>query len=269
MGTTGLIFAAIAIAWLAYLVPHFVRRRDDESLPDVDPADRFADSMRIIRNGTAPLLDQDLERIPTYEVSTPHTRRAAIRDLHRQEMVAAARRRRVLLVLLATLSLVVGLCATGIVDWWTLAVPGGLLVAFVIGARVSVGAIRRSLDARYEQIRNGSNESTIFLSREDLAAVTAAAAAAGKAGSSAADGTRSKTDPSKSGGALWDPVPITKPTYVSKPLAPRTVRTIDLSGPTVAATAQPAVPVTADPPEAAPDAHEETEGDEQREVATA
>jgi hypothetical protein len=263
VGTTGLIFAAIAIAWLAYLVPHFVRRRDDESLPDVDPADRFADSMRIIRNGTAPLLDQDLERIPTYEVSTPHTRRAAIRDLHRQEMVAAARRRRVLLVLLATLSLVVGLCGTGIVDWWTLAIPGGLLVAFVIGARISVGAIRRSLDARYEQIRNGSNESTIFLSREDLAAVTGAKA------SPSAEGSRTKTDPSKSVGALWDPVPITKPTYVSKPLAPRTVRTIDLSGPTVAATtARPTVPVTADPPEPA-DAREETEGDEQREAATA
>ena len=265
MGTTGLIFAAIAIAWLAYLVPHFVRRRDDESLPDVDPADRFADSMRIIRNGTAPLLDQDLERIPTYEVSTPHTRRAAIRDLHRQEMVAATRRRRVLLVLLATLSLVVGLCATGILGWWTLAIPGGSLVAFVIGARMSVGAIRRSLDARYEQIRSGSNESTIFLSREDLAAVTAA-----KGGASAAEGSRTKTDPSKSVGALWDPVPITKPTYVSKPLAPRTVRTIDLSGPTVAATtARPSVPVTADPPDPAPDAQEGVEGDEQREAATA
>jgi hypothetical protein len=261
VGTTGLIFAAIAIAWLAYLVPHFVRRRDDESLPDVDPADRFADSMRIIRNGTAPLLDQDLERIPTYEVSTPHTRRAAIRDLHRQERVAAARRRRVLLVLLATLSLVVGLCATGILAWWTLAVPSGLLVAFVIGARVSVGAIRRSLDARYQQIRNGSNESTIFLSREDLAAVTAAKSAG------SADSARTKTDPSKSVGALWDPVPITKPTYVSKPLAPRTVRTIDLSGPTPATTARPTVPVTADPPE--PEVQGEAEGDEQREVATA
>jgi hypothetical protein len=264
VGTTGLIFAAIAIAWLAYLVPHFVRRRDDESLPDADPADRFADSMRIIRNGTAPLLDQDLERIPTYEVSTPHTRRAAIRDLHRQEMVAAARRRRVLLVLLATLSLVVGLGATGIVDWWTVAIPGGLLVAFAIGARISVGAIRRSVDARYSQIRNGSNESTIFLSREDLAAVTGAATSP-----STADGTRTKADPTKSVGALWDPVPITKPTYVSKPLAPRTVRTIDLSGPTVAATtAQPTVPVTADPPDPA-DAQGEAEGDEQREAATA
>ena len=111
---------------MAYLVPHFVRRRDDEVVADVvDPADRFADSMRIIRNGTAPLLDQDLERIPTYEVSTPSTRRAAIRDLHRQVVVAAARRRRVLLVLLAALSLVVGLCAVGIAPWWALAIPGG------------------------------------------------------------------------------------------------------------------------------------------------
>jgi hypothetical protein len=263
VGTTGLIFAAIAIAWLAYLVPHFVRRRDDESVPDVDPAARFADSMKIIRNGTAPLLDQDLERIPTYEVSTPHTRQAAIRDLHRQERVAAARRRRVLLVLLASLSLVVGLSATGITPWWSLAIPGVLLVAFVIGARHSVGAIRRSLDARYAQIRNGSTESTIFLRREDLAALTGA-----RTGSTAAE-SRAKTDP-RSVGALWDPVPITKPTYVSKPLAPRTVRTIDLSGPTVAATtARPTVPVTADPPAAETGAPGELDGDGQREVATA
>ena len=265
MGTTGLIFAAIAIASLAYLVPHFVRRREDESVPDVDPAERFADSMRIIRNGTAPLLDQDLERIPTYEVSTPHTRQAAIRDLHRQEVVAAARRRRVLLVLLAGLSLMIGLCATAITPWWSLAIPAGLLAAFVVGARLSVKAIRRSLDRRYAQIRSGSNESTIFLSREDLAAVTAA-----RAGSSASTESRSRSEPSRSIGALWDPVPITKPTYVSKPLAPRTVRTIDLSGPTVAATtARPPVPVTADPPDAEAEAGEVADGDQQREAATA
>ena len=33
VGTTGVIFAAIAIAWLAYLVPHFVRRREDDRVP--------------------------------------------------------------------------------------------------------------------------------------------------------------------------------------------------------------------------------------------
>jgi len=102
------IFAAIAIAWLAYLVPHFVRRRDDEPAEESTPADRFSESMRIVRHGTAPLLDQDLAEIQTYEVSTPQTRRAAVNDLRRLEAAAAGRRRRVLLVLLAALSGAIG-----------------------------------------------------------------------------------------------------------------------------------------------------------------
>ncbi len=259
MGTTGLIFAAIAIAWLAYLVPHFVRRRDDEPLTAVDPPDRFSDSMRIIRNGTAPLVDQDLAQIPKYEVSTPHTRRAAIKDLCRQERRAAARRRRVLMVLLAGFSVVAGVCAAGVTPWWSLTIPGGLLLVFVVVARISVRVIRRSLDARYRQIRHGSNESTIFLSREDLKG----------AGLDKVPATsrKSKTDPSE--GGLWDPVPITVPTYVSKPLAPRTVRTIDLSGPGVTASTRPEVPVTADAPERVGEAVPENEGDEARNAASA
>jgi hypothetical protein len=263
VGTTGLIFAAIAIAWLAYLVPHFVRRRDDEPAIDVDPSDRFSDSMRIIRNGTAPLLDQDLAQIPKYEVSTPQTRRAAIKDLRRQERVAAARRRRVLLVLLAGLSVVVGTCAAGLTPWWSLAIPAGLLLTFVVVARISVTVIRRSLDARYRQIRHGSNESTIFLSREDLVG-----AKDGK-DSVAPPKAKSKSKPVDDAGALWDPVPITVPTYVSKPLAPRTVRTIDLSGPGVTASARPQVPVTADAPETAEESLPETDGEDTREAATA
>jgi hypothetical protein len=35
-------------------------------------------------------------------------------------------------------------------------------------------------------------------------------------------------------GTLWDPLPVTLPTYVSKPRATRSVRTIDLSAPGVA-----------------------------------
>jgi hypothetical protein len=33
------------------------------------------------------------------------------------------------------------------------------------------------------------------------------------------------------GGSLWDPLPVTLPTYVTKPAARRTVRTIDLGEP--------------------------------------
>jgi hypothetical protein len=261
VGTTGLIFAAIAIAWLAYLVPHFVRRRDDEPVTAVDPPDRFSDSMRIVRNGTAPLVDQDLAQIPKYEVSTPQTRQAAIKDLRRQERVAAARRCRVLIVLLAGLSGVVGTCATGLTPWWSLTIPGGLLLIFVLVARISVVVIRRSLDARLRQIRHGSNESTIFLSREDLL------------GAGAAKGTppaaKSKSAPAEDAGSLWDPVPITVPTYVSKPLAPRTVRTIDLSGPGITASPRPQVPVTADAPETPTEEVSETGGEPGRKAASA
>ena len=70
--------------------------------------------------------------------------------------------------------------------------------------------------------------------------------------------SQAQADPPSRAGALWDPVPITMPTYVSKPLAPRTVRTIDLSGPTVAARPPDPVPVTADPPEPGPMRREPT-----------
>jgi hypothetical protein len=120
-------------------------------------------------------------------------------------------------------------------------------------ARVSVRVIRRSLDARYRQIRHGSNESTIFLSREDLLGADEE--------KESASSRKSKTDPAKEAGALWDPVPITVPTYVSKPLAPRTVRTIDLSGPGVTASTRPQVPVTADAPETAESAPSESDDD--------
>ena len=165
-----MIFAAIAIAWLAYLVPHFVRRRDgDELLEDSDPADRFSDSMRIVRHGTAPLLDQDLEEIASFEVSTPQTRRAAVNDLRRLGRLAASRRRRVLLVLMAALSAVIGLCAAHLIPWWSTAIPGGLLLIFIVVARISVRVMLRRLDRRYREIRQGNNESTIFLSRKDFA----------------------------------------------------------------------------------------------------
>ena len=231
MGTTGLIFGAIAIAWLAYLVPHFVRRREDDPVDEQRPEDRFSHSMRVVRHGTAPLLDQDLTEIGAYEVSTPTTRRAAISDLRRLERLAARRRRRVLVTLMLALTAVLVVATLGWVPWWATAIPGGVVLAFLVVARFSVRALRRSLDRRYELIRRGGAEVTVLINRGSVTPEEVAAAdpAPGKA----------------SAGALWDPVPITMPTYVSKPLAPRTVRTIDIAGPSPAANAN-GLPVTAD-----------------------
>jgi hypothetical protein len=258
VGTTGVIFAAIAVAWLAYLVPHFVRRRDEEDLDQSDPADRFSDSMRIVRYGTAPLLDHDLEEIAPFEVSTPQTRRAAVNDLRRLEAVASSRRRRVLLGLMAALSAVVGLCGAHLIPWWSAAIPGGLLLIFVVIARISVQVMRTRLDVRYGEIRHGNNESTIFLSREDFS-------------TSGSDPHRSsgKSETASRPGTLWEPIPITVPTYVSKPLAPRTVRTIDLSGPGATSSARHEGPVTADAPDAPSDSSQAVKGEESRKSASA
>jgi hypothetical protein len=234
------IFGAIAIAWLAYLVPHFVRHREDEQIDEPELDNRFADSMRIVRTGAAPLLNQDLEQIQTFEVSTPQTRRAAVADLRRLQRLAASRRRRVLLGLMAVVSATLGVCAVGLLPRWVAAIPGGLLLIFVVVARISLRSMRESLDARYRRIRRGSDEQTVFLSRHEVSSPGARQSV--------------KTEKPKpevvTSGALWDPVPITMPTYVSKPLAPRTVRTIDLSGPEVASSLSAEVPVTADAPPA-------------------
>ena len=237
MGTTGLIFAGIAIAWLAYLVPHFVRRRDGEPDVEREAVDPFSDSVRILRHDTAPLLDQDLAELREFEVSTPVTRRAAIADLRRLEQVAASRRRRVLSGLFAVLCAVISVASMSWVPWWTVAIPGGLVLLFVVVSRVSVRAMRRDLDARYVAISRGSDEKTIMISRKDAAFEGKKK----KAKKGPKDATESDGKP-----GLWDPLPITVPTYVSKPLAPRTVRTIDLSAPDVTSSGRQSVPVTAD-----------------------
>jgi hypothetical protein len=248
VGTTGVIFGAIAIAWLAYLVPHFAGRRDDDLSEELGIDNRFSDSTRIVRTGSAPLLNQDLEQIQTFEVSTPQTRRAAVADLRRLTRLAASRLRRVLLILMALLSATIGVCAVELIPWWSVTVPGGLLLIFVIVARFSVRNMRQRLDSRYHSIRRGSEEVTVFLNlgQKEKAPDTDG-------------GTSAPVEPAMKPGALWDPVPITMPTYVSKPLAPRTVRTIDLSGPATVSFASPELPVTAD---AQPDA--DVESEEQR-----
>jgi hypothetical protein len=122
-----------------------------------------------------------------------------------------------------------------VIPWWGVAVPGGLLLIFVIVARFSVRTMRKNLDSRYHSIRRGSEEVTIFLNLGQKAKNPAGAGA-----------NSGRAEPGIGPGALWDPVPITMPTYVSKPLAPRTVRTIDLSGPAAVSSASPELPVTAD-----------------------
>lgn len=232
----------IAAAWLVYLVPYFLRRQADPASDEVDPAEPFSATVTIVRRGTSLATADEGAAV----VSTPLTRRAALHELTQIDRLAATRRRRVLMFLALVLLAVSVPTALGLLAWWTPLVPAGLLLLFVVVARFSVRAMRRDLDVRAQRVREASDEKTVaiaVLSEED----------------GGAEASIELTAPVSRPGSLWDPIPITAPTYVSKPLAPRTVRTIDLSAPVAPASA---VPVTAEPlPEQIAD-----DGDERRAV---
>ncbi len=226
VGMTGLIFAVIAAAWLMYLIPYFLRNRGDDLAEEAASEIPFSASVTIVRSGTS--LAEAAEG--TAAVSTPLTRRAMLRELHLRDRDAAQRRRRLLIFLLVVQLIVAGLAWFGIGAWWGAVIPAVLIAAFLVVARFSVRAMRADLARRAEEIRECPDEATvaISLSASDVAEH---------------EHSIELSVPVNRVASLWDPIPITRPTYVSKPLAPRTVRTIDLSAPVLMA----GIPVTADP----------------------
>ncbi|NNG21275.1 hypothetical protein HJ590_17280 [Naumannella sp. ID2617S] len=236
MGTTGLIFGAIVAAWLAYLVPMYLRRNQNNARPQVDPEARFSNSVQIVRDGNAAFGAGTGEEEDAALVSTPLTRRAAVTEIWQTERRMAGRRRNVLVGLGLLLIALTVTSALGHTPWWSLAIPGGLIVAFVGVARFSVRAMHRQFEARLAQVRSGDEEDTVAISREGLVKAEPRQSAVTEVELGAPEGTP---------GTLWGPLPVTRPTYVQAPVAPRTVRTIDLSAPVSAS--EP--PVTADGPE--------------------
>lgn len=225
MGFTGLVFGAIAAIWLVYLVPYFLRHRG-EDLEVGESEVPFSTAVTIVTPG-ASLAEADPG---TAEISTPLTRRAQLRELTQIDVRAAQRRRRVLMVLLLGQLVVATLVLLQILLWWAVTIPAGLIVVFLMIARFSVRAMRADLERRAAAIRECPSEDTVAISLTPADVATHAHAV-------------ELTGPIVPVGSLWEPIPITRPTYVSKPLPARTVRTVDLSAPVLA----PALPVTADP----------------------
>lgn len=227
-----MVFAGIAVLWLVFLVPWLVARAE-APLDDGDAsAEQLTDSGRILRQA---VLDYQPAEA---DVSTPLTRKAALAELRMVARRAARRRRRVLLALMLTLTLLAAGWAFSVVPWWTMLVPVGLIGVFLGVARFSVVAMHARLDARAQQIRDGwiCENTDIMVLADDEESVRLELSV-------------DLATESLSHGSLWEPIPVTAPTYVSAPLVPRTVRTIDLSAP---APAKPVVPTA--------DALDETQG---------
>ncbi|MGZ0151298.1 divisome protein SepX/GlpR [Kribbella sp. WER1] len=226
MGTTGLIYVAIVAAWAAYLVPMWLKRGDEARRKPVVPS---SDEARV--------LSRDPSR-PRYVVRPAGS--AAADDPsppkryipNRARRVAAMRRRRVLSILTLSLLSVVGLAGLAIVPWWSVAVPGATIGGFVVLTRVQLrrqardraaaAAERRTrVRAKHDRGPAGKPAPTpdeeLTIEVKLPAEPTPAPAPAAKEDKPAAEG-------------LWDPVPVTLPTYVMKEKAPdRTVRTISLT----------------------------------------
>jgi cytochrome c-type biogenesis protein CcmH/NrfG len=213
---SALIFAALAVAWAAYLIPQALRHHEDAVRSR--SVDRFSQTMRVLAR-REPVSRRDARlvvspgRVPSAPiVTTKHTstisRARTLEQVSREAMNRAARRRRrVLALLMVSLLATVGIAAYGLVEWWYVAIPAGLLIAWLVACRLMVRGERARRTAPAAAGRDES-DAAIDEATDPLEDTVQTAAI---------------TDPS-----LWDPMPVTLPTYVSAPAAERTVRTIDL-----------------------------------------
>ncbi|MBC2931568.1 hypothetical protein [Nocardioides sp. zg-1228] len=153
---------------------------------------------------------------------------------------AAKRRRNVLAVVLLANLVVIGLAAARVVAWPWVAVPAGVLVAWLVACRVSVRAERRQRAARsalevgvppvVEEELDATGEIAVTPPSPRTPDVTVETVEPAEAGDTpaAADAPAVLTGEVPVVGG-WDMVPTTLPTYVGKPAVQRrTVSTIDL-----------------------------------------
>jgi len=249
---SGIIFVVLALAWALYLIPKAVKHHDE--VTRTRSVDRFSTAMRVLarrepvdrRNArlvvtpprstermvvpSRPSAEPEAEQVRAPR-STVAARRAAAR-------AAARRRRRVTLVLLAVDLVVVALAALAVVPWWTLAVPSVLTVLYLILCRRQVS---RENAALWAPMAGTSSPSTPPRRAVRVDAAYGSALQAGQDAEYAEDDTLRipvtdaeavpVTMETADGGSLWDPLPVTLPTYVHKARAARTVRTIDLGAP--------------------------------------
>ncbi len=216
-----MIFIALALAWAVYLIPKALQQHDE--LARSRSVERFSARMRVFGGTSEPeaVAEPAAPAEPVAHPALAPVAAAGVAPVRRTSRAAArraaARRRKVLAVLVFLLAATGLVAYLGHLPMWSPAVPAVLIVAFLVVARLTVRreqGIGRRVAVPAEAVASPidepvDTEDTIGVSRADLAA--------------AAD------QPLADDGSLWDPLPVTLPTYVSKPRARRTVRTIELT----------------------------------------
>jgi hypothetical protein len=236
---SALIFVALAVAWAVYLIPKALKHHDE--VVRSRSVERFSKTMRVLarrepinrrdaRLVVTPSRQPSATTVETKPSSAPQTqpsyaaRRAAARK-------ATRRRRNVLGLILLANMVVIGLAVAQVLTWPYVAIPAGLLVAWLVACRVMVKGERAAArDVRTPapaETAGGLPETVDSPTMPEVDAHTPVRAEPVRAEGAEpvpADGA----EPVRAEGA-WDMVPTTLPTYVSKaPAVRRTVQTIDL-----------------------------------------
>ncbi|MBA3233222.1 MAG: hypothetical protein H0T17_04645 [Propionibacteriales bacterium] len=261
MGLTGVIYAMIVVAWAAYLVPMALRRHDEAAR--TRSVERFSSAMRVLsrrestgddRMVVTPARQGDRLLIPSLKPSDDGAMSRSSRPSRAAQRAAVARRRMVLIALGSLTAATVAVSAFAVIPWWSFAVPLVSVLAFLVVARRQVrrveeafwleaaqhrpepsNVVRRTaarVDAAYGAVKSAVQGSEVDRSADDEPTVTLSAKEIAVATPDLTQGRVTAIAlPTADGGSLWDPLPITLPTYVDKPAAKRTIRTIELGDP--------------------------------------
>jgi hypothetical protein len=245
---SSLIFLVLIAIWAAYLLQHWVRRR--EHLATARSVDRFSDAMHVLeRRSPLPDLDLSVSRPRSYAVGPTYRTRqedvvkraqflrpdiptdsevavsaVAVRPTRAFRILAGLSARRVRgLSLLASLSLVLVVSALAVISvlprWGVLAAGAALIVDVALLRRVAVVQCvsRRTIG----QARGSANLSagraarqpTYFEEESELAESEPEVVGAGEI-------TEPIESPAPVDPASWAPVPVPPPTYTLKAKAP-------------------------------------------------
>lgn len=255
MDISALIFVALAVAWAVYLIPKALEHHDE--VIRSRSVERFSATMRVLarrepinrRDARLVVTPSRLAKAPTVETKAtsaplPQPSYAARRA---SAAKATRRRRNVLGLVLLVNAVVIGLAVANVLVWPSVAVPVGLLVAWLVACRVMVkgerAAARPASSSAKATAKSSAEPSAtanvlppltstsleiIFELPETSASPIVEDVPAELPETAQADPVREGAEPIRAEGA-WDMVPTTLPTYVSKPAAVRrTVQTIDL-----------------------------------------
>lgn len=223
MDPSALIFVALAVAWAVYLIPKALEHHEEGARTRT--VERFSKTMRVLAR-REPVNRRQARLVRSGRPAEPVTARARsssrpaappapasaeqLRARRKAAARAAKRRLRVVTLILLANGVVAGVAAVGVIGWVWCAVPVAVLALWLVACRLMVK--RERAERPRGRIPAEAPAAPPKDATEEIAKVEAPVL-----------GEEATPDPD-----AWDPVQAPLPTYVSKPVAARTVSTIDL-----------------------------------------